>query len=64
MGGEGNDVGNAAVVEIHVARAAENKGEDVGGTLLLEPRVTDAMENKWGVKGNGAPQKHVRSDVY
>ncbi len=63
-GGEGDDFGNAAVVEIHVARAAENKGEVVDGAPLLEPHVTDAVEGKRGVKGNEAPQKHARSDIY
>jgi hypothetical protein len=62
--GEGYNVGKAAVTEIHVARAAENKGEGVGGTPLLEPCVTDAMEGKQGVEGNGAPQKCTRLDVY
>ncbi len=56
-GREGNDVSDAAVVEIHVARAAENKGEGVGGTPLLEPHVMDAVEGERGVGGNGAPQK-------
>jgi hypothetical protein len=64
VGGEGNNVNVVAVVEIHVARAAENKGEGVGGAPLLEPRVTDAVEGERGVEGNGAPQKHVRSDVF
>jgi hypothetical protein len=63
-GGEGNDVRNAAMVEIHVAIAAENKGEGVGATPLLEPRVTDAVEGERGVKGNKAPQKRARVDVY
>ncbi len=64
VGGEGNDVDNAAVVEIHVARAAENNGEGVGGTPLLELHDTDAVEGKWEVEGNGAPQKCARSDIY
>ncbi len=42
-GGEGNDVDNVAVLEIHVARAAENEGEGVGGAPLLEPCVMDAV---------------------
>ncbi len=53
--GEGNDVGNSAMVEISVARAAENKGEGVSGAPLLEPRVMDAVVSKGGVEGNGAP---------
>jgi hypothetical protein len=64
VGGEGNNVMDAAAVEIHVARAAENKGEGVGGAPLLEPHVTDAVEGERGVEGNGAPQKRVRSDVF
>jgi hypothetical protein len=35
-GGEGNDVGYMAVVEVHVARAAESKGKDIGDAPLLE----------------------------
>ncbi len=63
-GGEDDDVGNEAVVEIRVARAAENKREGVSGAPLLEPRVTDAMEGNGGVKGNGALRKHAKSEDY
>ncbi len=63
-GGEGNNVGDMAVAEIHVARAAENKGEGAGGAPLLEPHVMDAVEGKQGVEGNGAPQKCMRLDIY
>jgi hypothetical protein len=63
-GGERNDVSNVAVLEIHVARAAENKGEGVGGVPLVELRITDAVEGERGIEGDGAPRKRARSDVY
>jgi hypothetical protein len=62
--GKGNDVGNAAVVEICVVRAAENKGEGIGGAPLLEPHDTDAVEVKRVVEGNRAPRKRTRLDIY
>jgi hypothetical protein len=54
-GGEGDDISDAAVVEICGARAAESKGDGIGGVPLLEPHVMDAVEDKGGVNGDRAP---------
>jgi hypothetical protein len=61
-GGEGDEVGNAAIVGACAARAAESEGGGVGGAPQLEPRVTGAVEGGCWVKGYGASKKHVRTD--
>ncbi len=50
-GGEGDEVGNVAIVGAHAARAAESKGDGIGGVPQLEPRAAGAVEGKCGVKG-------------
>jgi hypothetical protein len=62
VGGEGDDVSNAAVVEACAARATESKGDGIGGALQLEPHETGAVEDQGGVKGIGALRKHARTD--
>ncbi len=61
-GGEGDDVSKAAVVGACAARFAESKGDSIGGAPQLELREMGAVEGKGGVKGNGASQKHARTD--
>jgi hypothetical protein len=62
VGGEGYDVSNTAVFGARAARAAESKGDGVGGAPQLEPRATGPVEGKCGVEGDGASQKHTRTD--
>jgi hypothetical protein len=50
-GGEGDEVGNAAIVGACAAGAAESKGDGVGGAPQLEPREEGAVEGEGGVKG-------------
>ncbi len=64
VGGEGDDVNDATVVEACAARAAESKGDGVGGAPQLEPCETGAVEGEGGVKGVGALQKRARMDDY
>ena len=61
-GGEGDEVGNAAIVGACAARAAESKGDGIGGAPQLEPRAAGAVEGECGVKGGGASRKHLRTD--
>jgi hypothetical protein len=60
--GEGDEVGNVAIVGACAARAAESKGDGVGGVPQLEPRATGAVEGKCGVEGDGALRKCARTD--
>ncbi len=61
-GGEGYDVRNASVFGACAARAAESKGDGVGGVPQLKPHAMGPVEGKGGVEGDGASQKHTRTD--
>ncbi len=61
-GGEGDEVSNAAIVGACAARAAESKDDSVGGVPQLQPFAMGPVEGKVGVEGNGALQKHTRTD--
>jgi hypothetical protein len=50
-GGEGDEVGDAAIVGAHAARATEGKGDGVDGAPQVEPRAAGAVEGKCGVEG-------------
>ncbi len=54
--------GDAAIVGVCAARAAESKGDGVGRVPQLEPRAAGAVEGECGVKGDGALRKCVRAD--
>jgi hypothetical protein len=63
VGGESDDVSNAAVVGACAAGAAESKGDGVGaGAPQLERHGTGPVEGKGGVKGDRASRKHNRTD--
>ncbi len=61
-GGEGDKVGDTAVVGACAARPAENEGDSVGGVPQLEPGAMGHVEGKGGVEGKGASRKHTRMD--
>jgi hypothetical protein len=61
-GGEGDEIGNLAVVGACAARAAESKGDGIGGAPQLKPRAMGAVEGNCGVKGNGASRKRAKTD--
>jgi hypothetical protein len=56
-GGEGNNVGNTAVAEIHVARAAENKNEGVGGM----PHWNRKLRMQWRASGGSRATECCKS---
>jgi hypothetical protein len=55
-GGEGDEVGNAAIVGACAARAAESKGDGIGGAPQLEPCAAGAVkggvwgQRQWSIK--------------
>jgi hypothetical protein len=61
-GGEGDEVGGAAIVGACAARAAESEGDGVDGEPQLEPGAAGAVEGKCGVKDNGASRKRARTE--
>jgi hypothetical protein len=64
VGGDSDDVSNAAVVGAGAAGAAESEGDSygIGGEPPLEPHATGPVEGEGGVEGNGASQKRMRMD--
>jgi hypothetical protein len=50
-GGEGDEVGDVAIVGACAEGAAESKGDGIGGALQLELHEAGAVEGEGGVKG-------------
>jgi hypothetical protein len=61
-GGVGDEVSNAAIVEVCAARAAESKGDSIGGAPQLEPCAIGPVEGEGGVEGDGALRKCTRME--
>jgi hypothetical protein len=61
-GGEGDEVGNAAIVGACAARAAESRGDGISGAPQLKPPAAGAVEGKCRVEGDGASRKRARMD--